>query len=148
AMGVGLALRRLTGPRLLQTYKSELDGVGVVLFFIFAIALAESVGTAIRVEPDKAMYYGALAFGLFAICLLLTLLVWARMSREDALTLGLATSLRNTGLLIAVMGVNDVPANTFLFFALLQFPIYFAPQMAKPIARWAHKGNDLVQSRR
>ena len=139
AMGVGLLIRRLVGTGFLTSRKSELDGIGVVLFFIFAIALAESVGSAFRDAPVRALSYGALAFGLSAVCFALTLLVWSRISREDALTLGLTTSLRNTGLIIAVMGVNDVPPATFLFFSLLQFPIYFAPQLVKPIAAWAHR---------
>lgn len=141
AMGVGLIVRRFAGEAFLKSRKAELDGVGVVLFFIFAIALAESVGTAFRQETGKALTYGALTFGLSAICFALTLLVWWKRSAEDALTLALATSLRNTGLIIAVMGANDVPDNTFLFFSLLQFPIYFAPQLVKPLARLIHRRN-------
>ena len=29
-----------------------------------------------------------------------------------------------------------VPEATFLFFALVQFPIYFAPQIIKPFVPW------------
>lgn len=143
AIGVGLVVRRFAGEQFLKANKAELDGVGVVLFFVFAIALAESVGTAFRQETMKALYYGALTFGLSAICFGLTLLVWWKRSAEDALTLGLATSLRNTGLIIAVMGANSVPDDTFLFFSLLQFPIYFAPQLIKPLARLIHRRNEI-----
>jgi hypothetical protein len=44
------------------------------------------------------------------------------------------------GLLVAVMGVNEVPATTFTFFALMQFPIYFAPQLLSPMAARIRSG--------
>lgn len=142
SIGVGLTVRRFAGEAFLKSRKAELDGIGVVLFFIFAIALAESVSTAFRQETMKALAYGAVTFGLSAICFGLTMLVWWKRGGEDALTLALATSLRNTGLIIAVMGANSVPDNTFLFFSLLQFPIYFAPQLVQPLARFIHRRNE------
>lgn len=141
AIAAGLFVRHFAGDKFLKHRKAELDGFGVVLFFIFAIALAESVGTASRTEPWKALFFGMLAFSISATCFGLTLLAWWKRSAEDALTLALATSLRNTGLIIAVMGVNTVPDSTFLFFSLMQFPIYFAPQLIKPLARLVHRRN-------
>ena len=114
------------------THKPELDGSGVVLFFIFAIALTESVSNAAFASPARVALYTALAFAICIVCFVATYFAWRGFDRREAITLALATGLRNTGLLIAVMGVSDVPEQTFLFFALMQFPIYFAPQLVKP----------------
>lgn len=132
AMAVGLATRRFVGAQWLADKKPELDGVGVVLFFIFAIALTESVSNAAFADPARVALYMALAFLICILCFAATIAVWRRYDRAEAVTLALATGLRNTGLLIAVMGVGHVPEQTFLFFALMQFPIYFAPQLVKP----------------
>lgn len=132
AMAAGLAARKLIGARWMIDHKPELDGVGVVLFFIFAVALTESISDAVLATPARAAYYMALVFGISIVIFVLSVLVWRRIEPAEATPIALATGLRNTGLLIAVMGVNDVPAETFLFFALLQFPIYFAPQLVKP----------------
>jgi BASS family bile acid:Na+ symporter len=132
AMAVGLVIRRIVGSAWLAAHKPELDGTGVVQFFIFAIALTESVSTAAFENPAQVALHTGLAFAICIVCFVLTYMVWKRFGAGDAVTLALATGLRNTGLLIAVMGINDVPATTFLFFALMQFPIYFAPQMVKP----------------
>jgi hypothetical protein len=51
------------------------------------------------------------------------------------MTLALATGLRNMGLLVAVLGVGNLPEKTFIFFGLMQVPIYFAPQLLLPLAR-------------
>lgn len=135
AMAVGLAARRLIGTGWILGHKPELDGVGVVLFFVFAVALTESISDAALATPARAAFYLALVFGLSIVIFVATILVWRRIDPAEATPVALATGLRNTGLLIAVMGVNDVPESTFLFFALLQFPIYFAPQLVKPFLR-------------
>lgn len=132
AMAAGLAVRKLVGEKWLQDHKPELDGSGVVLFFIFAIALTESVSNAAFASPARVALYTALAFAICIVCFVATYFAWRGFDRREAITLALATGLRNTGLLIAVMGVSDVPEQTFLFFALMQFPIYFAPQLVKP----------------
>jgi hypothetical protein len=46
--------------------------------------------------------------------------------------------MRNTGLLIIAMGAA-CPPDTYLFFSLLQFPIYCAPLAVAPLARLVRK---------
>ncbi|WP_342361569.1 hypothetical protein [Terrarubrum flagellatum] len=132
AMAVGLAIRKAVGETWLSKNKPEFDGAGVVLFFVFAIALTESVSQAAFADLGKVALYLGIAFAICIICFVLTWLAWRRFHRREAVTLAIATGLRNTGLIIAAMGVNTVPDATFLFFALMQFPVYFAPQLLKP----------------
>jgi hypothetical protein len=47
--------------------------------------------------------------------------------------MGYGTGQRNMGALIAALGAAT-PETTFLFFALMQFPIYMMPLMIKPLA--------------
>ena len=57
-----------------------------------------------------------------------------RLGGAESFVLGLGTGMRNTGLLVSAMGAA-CPPNTYLFFALLQFPIYTAPLLVGPLAR-------------
>ena len=57
-----------------------------------------------------------------------------RAIQTGAFVLALGVGLRNTGLLVAPMGAA-IPDTAFLFFSLLQFPIYMAPLIVEPLAR-------------
>ncbi|MBN9063881.1 MAG: hypothetical protein J0H41_15760 [Rhizobiales bacterium] len=138
AMTVGLAARRLIGGAWIAARSAELNGLGVVLFFLFAVALTESLATAAMEQPLRAALYLGVGFGVSAIAFMLALFAWLPVDRMEAAPLAITAGLRNTGLLIAALGVNEVPPETFLFFALLQFPIYFAPQIVKPFLRLIH----------
>ena len=61
------------------------------------------------------------------------MLVFAGAGRERAFALGLMTSQRNMGLMLAAAGT--LPDMALLYFAVCQFPIYLSPQILKPIAR-------------
>jgi BASS family bile acid:Na+ symporter len=85
-------------------------------------------------DPVKAIGLFALAFGVGIAMLVLTLLVFSAAGWRDAFALGLMTSQRNTGLMLAAAG-SVLPDQVWFYFAMAQFPIYFAPYLLGPVAR-------------
>ena len=85
-------------------------------------------------SPLRTVLYLAIGSGLALVGIAAAMLALRPFSRGEAFVLGLGTGMRNTGLLVGVMGAA-CPPNTYLFFALLQFPIYFAPLVMGPLAR-------------
>ena len=133
-LGVALVLRRLLGTARIAGMKSQLDGLGVVLYFIFAIAAMDGVTDAILGRPMLVLTFLAVAFGVAAAGIALGLIVLRFAALPDRFILGYGAGQRNMGLLIAALGAG-VPDTTYLFFALAQFPIYLAPWILTPLAK-------------
>ena len=118
----------------MERQRERIDGLSVVLLFIFALAVMGGVTLRFLSEPlfvlALVVFSFALALGLTAV----TTLVFARAGRERAFALGLACGHRNLGLMLAATG-GAVPDLVWLYFGIAQFPIYLVPQLLKPIAR-------------
>ena len=71
---------------------------------------------------------GAIAGSILAA----TAIVLIRSGRTEALTAALAASNRNMGLMPAAVGAS-LPPDTWLWFALAQFPIYLLPLIISPM---------------
>jgi BASS family bile acid:Na+ symporter len=139
AMLAGAALiativRRLTGTEAIVRRRAELDGMSVLLLLVFCCALMHDVAARSYADPVKAIGLFALAFGVGIAMLVLTLLVFSAAGWRDAFALGLMTSQRNTGLMLAAAG-SVLPDQVWFYFAMAQFPIYFAPYLLGPVAR-------------
>jgi BASS family bile acid:Na+ symporter len=134
SMITAIIVRRWTGERRLVSWKHELDGFNVILYFIFAIAAMDGVIAQTLASPAKVALYLAVGTGLAMIGFAISNVALRYLGRDEAFVLGLGTGLRNTGTLVAVMGFA-CPPDTYLFFSLLQFPIYLAPVVVKPLAR-------------
>jgi bile acid:Na+ symporter, BASS family len=133
-LGVAMVLRRLLGEARVKAAKAELDGFGVVMYFVFAVAAMDGVTAAALANPKLVATFLAVAFGLSTLGLVLGMLCLRHVPPTDRFMLGYATAQRNMGLLVAALGAG-VPPSTFLFFALAQFPIYLMPWLLKPLAR-------------
>ncbi|MFO1148515.1 MAG: hypothetical protein U1E62_09060 [Alsobacter sp.] len=129
-----LAVRRAVGVERLAANKALFDGVNVLLYFIFAIAAMDGVIDAAKAHPGKVAGFLALAFALAAGGFLAAQIAMRWLGRSEAFVLGLGTGMRNSGLLVAAMG-SACPPDTYLFFSLLQIPIYCAPLLVSPLAR-------------
>jgi BASS family bile acid:Na+ symporter len=90
-----------------------------------------------RREPMTVLWVSLLALALFATYYGVTVLLFLRAGREQALALGIMTSLRNLGLLIAATG-GAIPELSWIYFAASQIPIHLAPALLKWLA--ARKG--------
>lgn len=133
ALAAGL-LRRVAGGRWVERQRLRIDGMSVVLLFVFAVAVMDGVAARFLADPLFIVGLIVLAFALALGQTALTMMVFARAGWGRAFALGLACGHRNMGLMLAATG-GSVPDLTWLYFGLAQFPIYLVPQLLKPVAR-------------
>lgn len=131
-MLAGLAVRKLAGLPRITALKSELDGFGVVLYFLFAIAAMDGVIDAAMTRPLTVIGMIAGSTSLCILCFAVSYGLSRHFGFNDRFSLALCIGLRNMGLLIAPI-ISLVPGDTFLYFALAQVPVYLAP----PLLKWA-----------
>jgi bile acid:Na+ symporter, BASS family len=129
-----LLIRRLVGPHRLKARAHELNGLNVVLYFLFAIAAMDGVIEATRADPSRTFIFLGIAFALSAVMFAASLAVTRPLGRNDSFTLSIGVGLRNIGLLAAAFGPS-LPKEAFLYFSLSQFPTYLAPILMAPLAR-------------
>jgi BASS family bile acid:Na+ symporter len=127
-------LRLVMGEARIRAHKAHFDGLGVVMYFLFAIAAMDGMLAAAVRDPAQVALFLAVAFGVSLVGFAAAWFVLRPLLPADRFVLGYATGQRNMGLLIAALGAAT-PDTTFLFFALAQFPIYLMPQFVKPLAR-------------
>ncbi|HEY8383065.1 MAG TPA: hypothetical protein VIL09_13035 [Microvirga sp.] len=126
-------LRWWLGEARIRARKAEFDGLGVVMYFLFAIAAMDGVLAAAMADPGQVARFLGLAFLVSLTGFAAAGLALRMLPATDRFVLGYGTGQRNMGLLIAALGAST-PDSTFLFFALAQFPIYLMPQIMKPLA--------------
>jgi hypothetical protein len=131
---VAALVRRLAGAAWIEARREKIDGLNVVVLFVFALAIMDGIAARFLADPLLVIGLVALAFALSFVLLGSTALVFRRAGRDRALALGLAAANRNLGLMLAATGAA-LPEATWLYFGLAQFPIYLAPQMLQPLAR-------------
>jgi hypothetical protein len=131
---IAAVVRRLAGTETIVRRRRELDGTSVLLLLVFCCALMNDVAARSYADPLQAVGLAALAFGVGIAMLVLTVLVFSPAGWRDAFALGLMTSQRNTGLMLAAAG-SVLPDLVWFYFAMAQFPIYFAPYLLGPVAR-------------
>jgi BASS family bile acid:Na+ symporter len=133
ALGAAV-IRAIAGKAWVERQRERIDGLSVVLLFVFAVAVMGGVTIRLLVEPLFVLALAVLSFVLALGLTAITSLVFARAGRGRAFALGLACGHRNLGLMLAATG-GAVPDLTWLYFGIAQFPIYLVPQLLKPIAR-------------
>lgn len=131
---VGRLLRRIVGVERIERRRAEIDGVNILVLYVFVAAIMQNVAGYLLRDPWLALGYTALAFGVFGAILLLSVVVFLPAGRANALALGFMAAQRNLGLMLAAVG-NVLPEATWLYFALSQFPIYLSPQLLAPLLR-------------
>ena len=129
-----LVLRQIMGMARIRANKATFDGIGVTMYFLFAIAAMDGVMEAAIAMPGRVAQFLVFAFVMAGLGFATAWLVLRPLTGADRFVLGYATCQRNMGLLIAALG-SAAPKTTFLFFALAQFPIYLMPQIIKPLAK-------------
>ena len=130
----GLFVRRLAGLEAIGRRKERIDGVNILVLFVFVAVIMESVAARFLAAPLVVTGMTAAAMAVFFAVFCLTSLIFARAGRERALALGFMASQRNMGLMLAATG-GALPELTWLYFALSQFPIYLSPQLLRPLTR-------------
>ncbi|HSG94597.1 MAG TPA: sodium:proton symporter, partial [Afifellaceae bacterium] len=124
-------VRRFVGWQRIVASGDLLDGTNVVVLFVFIVALMGDTAYRFIEDPMRITLIVGLTFALAGLILGVTALVLVRSGRAEALTAALAASNRNMGLMPAAVGAS-LPPDTWLWFALAQFPIYLLPAIIKP----------------
>jgi BASS family bile acid:Na+ symporter len=127
-------VRWIFGNEAIQRHKRPIDGINIVVLLVFASAVMSDVAHDFLTDPAFAVGIASLAFAVYFALLAVTTLIFRRSGYERALALGLMVSQRNLGLMLAATA-GALPATTWLYFAMTQFPIHLAPYMLTPIAR-------------
>lgn len=133
--GVTLAtlIRLWLGTARIKALKPNLDGFGVLMYFVFAVAAMDGVTKAAIADPARVLLFLGCAFVVALVGLAAGFLLLRGLRGSERYMIGYATGQRNMGLLIAALGAG-VPPTTFLFFALAQFPIYLLPWLLRGVA--------------
>lgn len=134
AIVTAIVIRLILGEGRIRAHKAQFDGLGVVTYFIFAIAAMDGVLYAMMETPGRVALYLAIVFGIAFAGILTSMVLLRPLDPSDRFVLGYGAGQRNMGLLIAALGAAT-PDTTFLFFALAQFPIYLMPQIVKRYSR-------------
>jgi hypothetical protein len=129
---VAAAVRWSVGVAAIIRHKAEIDGLNILVLFVFVAAVMGNVVGGFWADPVKTIELTLLAFAVFFALVGVTALIFRRLGRERALGLGLMVSQRNMGLMVAATD-GVLPGTTWLYFALSQFPIYLSPQLLKPV---------------
>jgi len=134
AAAAAIAVRSIAGKPWVERQAERIDGLNVVVLFLFAVALMGDVLSNTIAQPLYVL--GLLALGClvtFGLCALTALLL-IRVNLHTALPLAHAAASRNTGLMLAA-AAGAVPELVWLYMALLQIPIYALPLIIKPLLR-------------
>lgn len=127
-------IRRLAGPGRLQRHAEAIDGAFVLVMLMFAVAVMDGVTAAVFTDPARVAGILALVFGASLAMQAAGWLVFRPTGPRTAGTLALVAGNRNMALVLGAAPAAFEP-DTFLFLALLQFPIYLMPAMLRPLYR-------------
>ena len=133
AMVAAVAVRRVIGLDRIRRWKSEIDGLNVVFFFVFVAAAMQGVAGHAVAAPSAMIKLVLLAFAVFTIVMVLTVVAFAWTGFDRAAAIALMTSQRNLGLMLAATG--SLPDVVWLYAGLCQLPIYLSPQLLAPVIR-------------
>lgn len=133
-IGLALVLRRLIGAPRLRAGAVYLDGLSLLALLVFAIGVMDGVQVIAAASPLKVLGFTAAAFlsnlGLQGV----TALGFSWLGRRRAVTAGLLAGNCNMALLLAALPQLGY-ADTALFFAIGQLPIYILPILLGPLYR-------------
>ncbi len=128
------AVRRLLGDARRVSSDLVFDGLNVAFMVLFAVAAMDGVADALWRDPRTILGLTGAAFALNLGLLALTAAIFWRLGASTALTLGFSAGNRNMALAISALA-TAVPPDTWIFFALVQFPIYITPLLLRPVMR-------------
>jgi len=130
---VARIIRRLLGDRRIRAWREPIDGLNIIVLFVFAAAIMGVVTYSLIDRPGLVIKLLLLSFVVtFGLMAATTALFWSA-GPEQALTLGVSAGFRNMGLMLAAAsGVSDT---VVLYFAVAQFPIYLAPWLLYPLVQ-------------
>lgn len=127
-------VRRLAGPVRLQQHAAAIDGAFVLVMLLFAVAVMDGVTAAAAADPWRVAGLVALVFAAALAMQAIGWLTFRRLGPRTAGTLALVAGNRNMALVLGAAPAAFEP-DTFLYLAVLQFPIYLLPALLRPVYR-------------
>ncbi len=131
---IAAVIRRIVGRAAVARRKDEIDGLNILVLFVFVAAVMEDVADTFLAAPLFAAMIGILAFVVTFAVFGFSLLAFLWSGRDRAFALAFMVSQRNMGLMLAATG-SVLPDMAWLYFAMCQFPIYLSPHLMKPLGR-------------
>lgn len=132
---ISVAMRRLVGQARLEKYRFEISGANLVVFTLFGLAMFDGVVVRTFAQPWLVVSLSAAAFAIALGSIGAAFLILRAFGRDDAFITGFAAGHRNVGLMAAAQS-GSLPDMTWLYFALLQLPIYLTPLIVRQISRF------------
>ena len=131
---ISFAARKTLGSKFLKAQASRMDGIMVFGMVGVAVSLMSGLPEFAAEKPHYTALVTATTFAInIGLQISATILFW-RLGRRAALTVGLITGNTNTALVMAALGEN-APYDLLVYFVVGQFPIYILPLVAVPIYR-------------
>jgi hypothetical protein len=131
---IAYAIRRIAGEEWIDRQKEPIDGLNVIAVFVFAIAAMESVPRNVAADPVFALKLFLLVIIVSCALIGLSVLVFLRAGLDRAVSVGLLSTFRNIGLVMAALG-STLPDLAWFYFAMAQFPIFLLPAALQPLAQ-------------
>lgn len=125
-------IRWWLGPQRQARAEPTFDALNVFFMTLFAVAAMDSVTDTMIARPWHVTGLIALTAALSVGCLAAATLLFWKAGANAAATFGFSNGNRNMALVLGALAGN-VPADTWLFFAVAQFPIYLLPLLLKPV---------------
>ncbi len=117
---VGLALRALLSADRVARHSESIDGMNIIVLFVFVAAVMGDVGPAFLSDPLQMTAFTALAFVVNLAMFGATCIAFQPAGGRSALMLAIFASQRNLGLMLAVTGAS-LPETVWLYFAVSRF---------------------------
>ncbi len=127
-------LRKAAGRARLARRAGAIDGLVLLLVVQFAIAAMDGLPARFMAEPLYILSLLALSFFVTLSFMGLTLAAFRLAGADRARTLALGAGLRNMALGVASIGTAIDP-DTWIYFAVAQFPIYLLPFAFERLSR-------------
>ncbi|MEE2995716.1 MAG: hypothetical protein VX700_01090 [Pseudomonadota bacterium] len=111
-----------------------IDGLGVIFVVIFCLGIMDGIATFAEGRVDYVVLTLCAAFVANIVMQIFGTVLFLRLGRREALTIGLVTGNTNLGLVMVVLADKASP-ELIAYFVLGQVPMYFLPVVALPIYR-------------
>jgi BASS family bile acid:Na+ symporter len=146
SMLVSVTLRGLVGLPRLEEYRIETTGANLIVFTLFGLTMFDGVVLSVFTQPLLLLSLSALAF-LIALGSIATASVFLRpIGRDSAFMTGFAAGHRNVGLMAAAQS-GSLPDLTWLYFALVQLPIYLTPLLLSRTIGFQRQKSGIAESK-
>ena len=131
----GQALRRLVGRHRAVRHAGAVDGTLVLLLAVFAVTIMSGFHRAMDSTPELVPLFLVTTLAASAGLQLLTAFLFRFLKPQIGGALALCAGNRNMSVLLPAMGAS-LGDDLLLFLAVIQFPIYLLPMLAKPFYKW------------